>query len=247
MITAASGRAARAVSFALGEVLIPPYANRALAAKSVSASKSGFLLAGGFVIIWLAIVAALGIVAHGILPAGTKPDDVFVSVGRAVLPPGAFGLLLAALVAIVMASQESCLNSAAVALVRDVVGIFTTPGEKATLLLAKVGTLAIAVVAILAAQFSPSIIEGLLLLYSIWAPSMLMALIAALYIEETRPVASWLSILGGAAVSLGWQFAREPAGVPAILVGLTASTILYAIGHAFGRPFVHGGVPNKTQ
>lgn len=236
-----------AVSFALGEVLIPPYANRALAAKSVSASKSGFIFAGGFVIIWLAIVAALGIVAHGVLPAGTKPDDVFVAVGRAVLPAGIFGLLLAALVAIVMASQESCLNSAAVALVRDVVGIFATPGEKTTLLLAKVGTLAIAAVAILAAQFSPSIIEGLLLLYSIWAPCMLVALIAGLYIERTRPLASWLSILGGAAASLGWQFAKEPAGVPAILVGLAASVILYAVGHAFGRPFARASGSTEMQ
>lgn len=225
-----------AVSFALGEVLIPPYANRALAAKSVEASKSGFLLAGGFVIVWLAIVAALGIVAHGVLPPDTKPDDVFVAVGRAVLPAGMFGLLLAALVAIVMASQESCLNSASVALVRDVIGIFSNPGEKATLLLAKGGTLAIATVAIVAAQFAPSIIEGLLLLYSVWAPSILVALIAGLYLSQTRPLASWLSILGGAAVSLSWQYAKEPGGVPAILVGLAASMVLYAVGHALGQP-----------
>ncbi len=225
-----------AVSFALGEVLIPPYANRALSAKSVSASKAGFLLAGGFVIIWLAIVASIGIVAHGIIPAETKPDDVFVAVARAVLPAGFFGVLLATIVAIVMSSQESVLNCAAVAFVRDIVGIFVSPSEKAALLIAKLSTLGIAIIAILAAQFSPSIIDGLLLLYSIWAPTILVALIAGLYIKKTRPLASWLSILGGAAVSLGWQFAKEPAGVPAILVGLVASMILYAIGHAFGRP-----------
>ena len=228
-----------AVSFALGEVLIPPYANRALAAKSDTASKTGFLLAGGFVVIWLAVVAALGIVAHGVIPADTKPDDVFVAVGRAVLPSGVFGLMLATLVAIVMASQESCLNSAAVAFVRDVVGIFTTPGDKVILVLAKVSTLVIAAIAILAAQFSPSIIEGLLLLYSIWAPTILVALIAGLFIKRTRPLASWLSILGGAAASLGWQYAKEPSGVPAILVGLAASTILYILGHAIGRPIDH--------
>lgn len=111
------------ISFALGEVLIPPYANRALAAKSEAASRSGFLFAGGFVIIWLAIVAAIGVVAHGVIAADTKPDDVFVTVGRVVLPVGLFGILLATLVAIVMSSQESVLNSAAVAFVRDVVGV----------------------------------------------------------------------------------------------------------------------------
>jgi len=233
-----------AVSFAFGEILIPPYANRALAAKSVSASKKGFLFAGGFVIVWLAIVAALGIVAHGILPADTKPDDVFVALGRAVLPAGLFGLLLAAIIAIVMSSQESVLNSAAVAFVRDIVGIFASPGERATLLLAKGSTLVIAGAAIVAAQFSPSIIEGLLLLYSIWAPTILVALIAGLYIKNTRPLASWLSILGGAAVSLGWQFAKEPGGVPAILVGLAASMALYSIGHLLGRPIDRNDSPS---
>jgi SSS family solute:Na+ symporter len=161
---------------------------------------------------------------------------VFVAVARAVLPAGFFGVLLATIVAIVMSSQESVLNCAAVAFVRDIVGIFVSPSEKAALLIAKLSTLGIAIIAILAAQFSPSIIDGLLLLYSIWAPTILVALIAGLYIKKTRPLASWLSILGGAAVSLGWQFAKEPAGVPAILVGLVASIILYAIGHAFGRP-----------
>jgi SSS family solute:Na+ symporter len=225
-----------AVSFAFGEILIPPYANRALAAKSVSASKTGFLFAGVFVIVWLAIVAALGVVAHEIIPADTKSDDVFLSLGRAVLPAGIFGLLLAAIIAIVMSSQESVLNSAAVAFVRDIIGVFASTGEKTTLLMAKGGTIAIAAAAIVAAHFSPSIIEGLLLLYSIWAPTILVALIAGLYVRQTRPLASWLSILGGAAVSLGWQFAKEPGGVPAILVGLGASLILYGIGHVVGRP-----------
>lgn len=225
-----------AVSFAFGELLIPPYANRALAAKSVSASKSGFLFAGGFVFIWMAIVAALGIIAHGIIPPDTQPDDVFVAIGRAVLPVGVFGLLLATLVAIVMASQESCLNSAAVAFVRDVIGIVAKPGEKTTLLLAKGSTLGIAAVAIFAAQFAPSIIDGLLILYSIWAPAMVVSLIAALFLKVPKPLASWLSILGGAAASLSWQFAKNPGGVPAILIGLAAAILLFIVGHMLGRP-----------
>jgi SSS family solute:Na+ symporter len=226
-----------AISFAVGEILIPPYANRALAAKSEAASRNGFLLAGGFIIVWLAIVAAIGIIAHDILPKDTPPDDVFVSVGRAVLPAGVFGILLAAIIAIVMSSQESVLNSASVAFVRDIVGIFSNPGEKASLLLAKAGTLVIAGIAILSAQFAPSIIDGLLILYAIWAPSILVSLIFALYVRQTRPLASWLSILGGAAVSLSWQFAKEPGSVPAILVGITASLVLYGIGHFVGKPF----------
>ncbi len=225
-----------AMSFAVGEVLIPPVANRALAAKTASASKTGFLLAGGFVVVWLAIVAAVGVVAHGILPASAGADDVFVGVGRAILPSGVFGLLLATLLAIVMSSQESVLNSATVAFTRDIVGIFHRGTEASSLLLAKIGTVVIAAISIFAAHFAPSIIEGLLLVYAVWAPTLLVSLIAGLYVATPKPLASWLSMLGGAAVSLSWQFSKEPYGVPAILVGLVASLVLYGIGHLIGRP-----------
>jgi len=225
-----------AISFMLGEALIPPYANRALAAKSQAASISGFLMAGVFVIIWLAIVAAFGIVAHGILPADTKPDDVFVMAGKAILPVGVFGLLLATIVAIVMSSQEACLNAAASSLVRDIVGIFARPSEKAALLLAKGGTLVLAALAIVFAQFAPSIIDGLLFLYAIWAPCMIVPLVAALFLKNTKSMAGWFAILGGGAASWAWQAAKEPAAVPAILVGLAASLVCFLIGQILGKP-----------
>jgi SSS family solute:Na+ symporter len=100
--------------------------------------------------------------------------------------------------------------------------------------LAKGSTLGIALIAILAAKFSPSIIDGLLILYALWAPAMVVSLVGALYLRNPKPLASWLSILGGGAVSLSWQFAKEPGAVPAILVGLGASLLLYMIGHRFG-------------
>lgn len=225
-----------AVSFMLGETLLPPYANRALAAKSEKASKSGFLLAGAFTIAWLGIVATLGIVAHPLLPADTKPDNVFVDLGHAVLAPGIFGILLAAIIAIVMSSQESVLNASAVAFVRDMVHIFRPISESATLLLAKVSTLAIAAVAIIVARFAPSIMSGLLILYSLWVPTILVPLLAGLYLKETKPLAGWLSILAGGAASLVWQlWLKEPHHIPAILIGLLTSVVFFGVGHFCGR------------
>lgn len=224
-----------AISFMLGEVLIPPYANRALAAKTQAASKSGFLMAGVFVIVWLAIVAAFGIVAHGVIPADTAPDDVFVTAGQALLPIGVFGLLLATIVAIVMSSQEACLNAAASSFVRDIVGVFAKPNEKTSLLLAKGGTIFLAALAIVFGHFSPTIIEGLLFLYAIWAPCIIVPLIAALFLNQTKPLSGWLAILGGGGASWAWQAAKEPGAVPAILIGLAASLVCFIIGQAVGK------------
>jgi SSS family solute:Na+ symporter len=227
-----------ALAFMLGEALIPPYANRALSARSAAASRTGFLLAGGYCVIWLAIVAVLGVVARGILPSATVNDDAFVAIGRQVLPVGIFGLLLAALVAIVMSSQESVLNSGAVVLVRDIAGPVLQLSEKDSLVLAKISTVAIGVASVYVGQYTTSVIDGLLNVYSLWAPTMLLSLLLGLYIESTRPLAAWLSMSLGGCVCLVWQFGlHEPNGIPTILVGLTSSALGYLVGHLAGRPF----------
>jgi len=223
-----------AISFLLGETLLPPYANRALAAKSTQGSTAGFVMAGVYTIIWLGVVAVLGVLAHSFVPDGTAADNVFVLMGKQLLPIGVYGILLAAVVGIVMSSQEAVLNSGAVAFVKDIVGVFGAQSEKRALFLGKAATLGIAVAAIYFAHFAPSIIDGLLILYSIWAPSILLPLIAALYGWRGGSVSGWLSMLMGAGVSMVWQLMlNEPAGIPAILAGLVGSAAGYLVGMGF--------------
>lgn len=224
------------VSFLLGETLIPPYTNRALAARTEAASRKGFVGAGIFCGFWLAIVASLGICAHQYLPANTASDYVFLDLGRRLLPTGVFGLLLASIIAIVMSSQESVLNSASVAFVRDIVGVNRTLTDRGSLLLGRFGTLVIAGISVFVSTYSPSIIKGLLICYSIWAPSVLLPFLVGLYHKRTVPMAGWLSIISGGISSVLWQTVlKEPAGIPAILVGLVFAILGYAIGHAAGR------------
>lgn len=227
------------VSFLLGETLIPPYANRALAAQSEAASTRGFFLAGLYCIVWLAIVATMGVTAHGLLPSDTPADGVFLALGQMLLPYGAYGLLLAAVIAIVMSSQESVLNSATVALTRDIVGtaVGRSLTDRQSLIISRLGTVAIAAGATVVARYSPTIIEGLLICYSIWAPGLLLPFLLGLYLKRTTALAGWLSMILGSATSILWQtILNEPWGVPAILVGLAVAAMAYAIGHAVGNP-----------
>lgn len=221
-----------AVSFMLGETLLPPYANRALAARSNEDSRSGFVMAGFYSVVWLGVVTVLGVVAHGVLSPSTESDNVLLVMGQYLLPAGVFGLLLAAIVAIVMSSQESVLNSATVAFIRDIVCVLCKPSDRTTLMIAKAGTVVFAAIAIYAAQSAPSIIDGLLVLYAIWTPTILVPLVFGLFLRETRPMAGWLSIIAGGGTTIAWQFLlAEPFGIPPILVGIAASLIGYAIGH----------------
>lgn len=222
------------VSFLLGETLIPPYANRALAAKTEISTKTGFVAAGCYSLIWLAIVASLGIFAHKFIPANTDPDSVFIKLGRELLPSGVFGLLLAAIIAIVMSSQESVMNSGSVAFVRDIISLKWKLDDNRALVLSRISTLVIAFISVIVAGFSPSIIEGLLICYSIWAPSILIPFLFGLYLKKTTPAAGWLSMTCGGASSIIWQMLlKEPFGIPAILVGMLFAFCGFIIGLSF--------------
>lgn len=224
-----------ALAFLLGETLTPPYANRALAAKSAAESRQGFVIAGVFCVIWLGICATLGVFARQFLPADTMADNALLAIGQQLLPAAVYGILLAAVVAIVMSSQESVLNSASVSLVKDIIGIRGNLNDRTELILSRIATLALAATAVIVAQYAPSIIEGLLICYSIWAPGLLLPFLLGLYVKRTKPMAGWLSMLVGAATSIIWQTVlKEPGGIPAILVGLAASGLGYIIGQMFG-------------
>jgi SSS family solute:Na+ symporter len=224
------------LSFLLGETLVPPYANRALASKSSGDSRKGFVMAGLYGVIWLAIVVSLGIYGHQFVPQGTEPDNVFVAMGAALLPHGAFGMLLAALVAIVMSSQDSVMNAGSASIVRDLFCGWTQGDEKKSLRAGRMGTVFIAVVATITARYSPGIIDGLLICYSIWAPAMLLPLLIGLFSKRTMHAAGWLSMIAGGGGSIIWQSVlKEPSGIPAILAGLVVGLVFYIIGSLVGR------------
>ena len=221
-----------AISFLLGEMLIPPYTNRVLASGDKDIASKGFLMAGMFGVVWLGIVVALGLVGSVLLPAGTPEDEVFSKLVVNYAPHGLIGLVVVALIAIVMSSQESVLNAGAVAFTRDIVKNVHRLEDRQALWLTKGFTFLAGVAAIIFAINAPSIIDGLLIMYSIWAPTVLVPLIAGLYLKNTAGAAGLLSMLVGGGSSLAWRISLgEPYGVPSILVGLGASVIIYAVAH----------------
>ena len=216
------------VSFLLGETLIPPYVNRALAAGSAEVARIGFLCGASYSVVWFGMVIGLGVIARQIVP-DAPPDEVFMTLVTTRLPHGLMGLLIVAVIAIHVSAKESVLNAATVSAVRDIGdNIISIPNDRRRLLLSRIGTLIIGLIAAIAALYSPGIIAGLLIIYSIWAPGVLTVLLFSVLLRSPTPVAGAPAMLVGATTSLVWQFAlKEPAGVPAILVGLAANIIVY--------------------
>lgn len=219
-------------AFLLGETLIPPYANRALATRTTSASRNSFILAGLFSIVWFTVMISLGIVAHAIVPAGTGEDDVLLTLVRTIMPTEGYAMLLVALLSVIMSSLDSLLNAGAVTFTQDVVKPFVKVSDGGSLVCGRLATVGIAVVAAAAAMAVPRIIDGLLICYTVWAPAMLPVAVLGLWLKKPRPLAGILSMFTGAATALVLQFVWHGlAEIPPILLALAAAVAAYLLGH----------------
>ncbi len=227
-------------AFFLGETLIPPYANRALASKTTGISRNSFVLAGMFSVIWFVVMIALGIISREIVAPGTDEDNVLLGMVKAIMAPEWQAVLLVVLVSVVMSSLDSLMNAGAVAFTQDIVKPLTRLTNGTALRTGRYATVAIAAVAALSTPKVLSIIDGLLICYTIWASAILPVLVLGLWVRSPRPLAALLSMITGTAVSIGaiiLLFVNPEVGRFSLIIvpALAAALLAYLAGHLLGR------------
>lgn len=212
-----------AVSFLLGELLLPPYAQRALIAKDRTSAKGAFLLVGAFSLVWFFSVGSIGAMGRQMFP-GVAADEVFFNMVQIGLPAGVKGLLMAAMLSIIASSQASFINSAAVSFTEDVVRPFGNVTETSRLRLDKIMSILVGVGGTVFAMYVPSIIDALLVVYSLWAPTMVAPLIVAILSRKVSPYAGLSGMVAGGVATVVWQWGlKEPLGLPALVPGVLCS------------------------
>jgi Na+/pantothenate symporter len=78
-------------------------------------------------------------------------------------------------------------------------------------------------------MFIPSILDGLLFFYSIWAPSMLVILFASVFLKKHYWQAGLVSMISGILTSVMWNILKYNELFPTILIGLIISFVSYFI------------------
>ncbi|MHC2071108.1 sodium:solute symporter family protein [Bremerella sp. T1] len=216
------------LAFFLGETLIPPYVNRAYAAANPRQARLGFLLTGGFSVAWFIVCASIGLLGRGVVDADS--ENVFMATLMYVLPSGLLGLAFAAMFSIIMSSQDSLLNAAAVSLQNDVLGQLTgnLKNHIDGIKLVKVITVLIGVTAMSFALVVPGIVEALMVCYTLWAPTIVLPLIIAVLMKGAHPYAGASAIFAGALATVAWEWILHvPYGIPSLLVGVTVNQAVF--------------------
>ena len=182
------------------------------------------------------MLRSLGVAARGIVPAGTDEDHVLLNMVRAIMPAGGYMLLMVVSISVIMSSLDSLLNAGAVVFTQDIVRPVWKVANGKALDVGRTATVVIALAAAAAAAAVPTIIDGLLVCYTIWAPAILPALVLGLWLKKPRPLAGILSMVVGALVAGLSQLAVGGlTTVPAILPALGAAILAYVVGHLLSR------------
>jgi SSS family solute:Na+ symporter len=143
--------------------------------------------------------ATLGMFARVLFPTA-EPEMGLPLLVRDVLPVGATGLVLAAYLAAIMSTADSCLLASVGNVIDDIVGRTVAPStsERAKLVSSRILTLVIGFGSVSFALYVPRVIDSILLAYSFMVAGLFFPTLAALFWRRASGIAAfWSIVLGG--------------------------------------------------
>jgi|GEM_PF-4429865 len=220
------------LTYFFGELLLPFYSQRALAAKSASHARVGFVVAGLIAAVWYLIVTAAGAIGN-VLQSVSQPEFVLLSNLQAVVgttgPLAWLALTIAfvGLIALMHSTFDAILNSGGVAFSRDIIGSFKQLTDKQQGTIARWSMLGISLLGMVIPFIWNDLIDILLVGYTIWAPT-LMPIFAWLILTKPSRVSAimfWVPLAAGLG---GWLLSPHilpEEFVPAILTGVVLNVL----------------------
>ena len=184
---------------------------RVLGARDLREAQRGAILGGFLKIIPMFIMVLPGAMALAVIPDLENPDQVFPTITSTLLPAGLTGLVLAGLVAAIMSSVDSTLNSSSTLISHDFLDVENKSPEEQRRI-GRITTLVLMGVAILWAPFIDDM--GGLWAYLQQAFSILVPPVVAIFIlgalwKKGTGDAAFLTLCCGHAVSLGFFVATQ--------------------------------------
>jgi SSS family solute:Na+ symporter len=168
-----------------------------------TAQKATFLSASAFVPLAFAIVL-IGMGATVLYPQ-ISPEQALPQVIIDTLSPWVGGIVLAALVAALMSSADTCLLSQGVILTQDIMKRFIPSlSEKRTILLTRLNIIGLGLLALGLAMVLQGVISSLLFAYTIFTCGLVVPVIAGFYKEKLKVTAqgALVALIGGGVIGL---------------------------------------------
>lgn len=216
--------------------LDPAITQRMLMAKNGSQLKKSLLIAAAVEVpmyIYISIIGLVGVVLYPHIEAAVVMPHII----NTLLPVGVKGLCIATILAIVMSSADSYLNVASINLVHDVLRqLLNKPlADKIELKLTKLFTVLLGIVAVFIALQFQSILDLILNFLGVWAPVVVIPLLAGIFGFKASSKSFVLSAAGGITAFILWKIFASDAGVEvdALIPSMLVNALLFFGSHYY--------------
>jgi len=210
-----------------------PLYQRFFASKSKRCSEKSIIYS---VIIWMAIdlvVILAGFTALQLFPNLTDPDMAFIMLGVAIFPNALRGIFFIALLAMIMSTVDSFLQSGAASLTHDVYRHFKPKStEKQLIMASRMFIIILGLLSLTLALYFQMIVPALVFTLTIWTAAILVPTLVALTGRKIRKDTALYCLLGGALSALIWKI-TQPFNIDALFIGLGFSISIVVISEKF--------------
>ena len=195
------------------------------ASRDVATARRAWFTAG--LLEWPAMAfmgATLGMFARVLFPAA-EPEMGLPLLVRDVLPTGATGLVLAAYLAAIMSTADSCLLASVGNIVDDILGRAVAPAttEGSQLILSRVLTVIVGIGSVSFALYVPQVIDSILLAYSFMVAGLFFPTLAALFWRRASGIAAFWSIVAGGGTTVVLTVFKMSTTLDPVFYGLFVS------------------------
>jgi SSS family solute:Na+ symporter len=165
----------------------PDIYSRIFCAKSPEIAKQSIMLTAVAMIPLAFFIALIGMTARVILP-GIPAENAFPALIMNTIPTGLNGLVIAALLAAVMSSADTCLLTTSTIIAADIITpVFkSTINEKALLAITRIGVIVIGIISLLIALKLRGVIASLLLGYTVYTGGLVMPVLFGFYRKKLQ-------------------------------------------------------------
>ena len=220
---------------------------RLFAARDEKIAVRAAALAGGILILYAAFPALAGMAARGIFGADIEPSQAIPMLVAEVLPAWIGAIVVAAIIGAIMSTADSLLVAGTSHLTHDIFGKLMRPDlagdTRRMLLISRIGTVVIGLLALFLALYIQRIIDLLLLSYTMYAAGVFVPVVLGLYWPRGTAAGAVTAIAGGSLTGLaaarGWIAVAELpliSGMPSIVLGALVSLVLYVGVSLVTRP-----------
>jgi len=196
---------------------------RIVAARDEKTARRSFFLTG-VPIEWplFAIGSTLvGLIARMLLPDLADPELATPTIILELLPVGVAGIVIAAYIAAVMSSADSCLIGPVAIFVNDIYRKQLRPRatERELVRVARVATIVLGLLAIGTAYLVPNVLDLILYAYTFGAAGLFFPMLGLLFWRRTTATGAYWSMLAGGTSAVAWAVLDEPFGFSASYAG----------------------------